>query len=96
MPRCSVRDLPPTCLLSAIAFAAYVLSGSNLHAQNPGFARDKDDNVRVADFKLHVVRKHTPVGEQLMTLETRGESGEDETHSFAQPVWSSLRPATFS
>ncbi|MEO2031006.1 MAG: peptidyl-alpha-hydroxyglycine alpha-amidating lyase family protein [Planctomycetaceae bacterium] len=50
---------------------------------NPHHLRiDHEDNVWVADFGLHVVQKYTPEGELLLTLGTKGESGEDETHFF--------------
>lgn len=43
---------------------------------------DQDGNIWVADFGHHVVEKYTPEGELLLTLGTRGEAGDDETHFY--------------
>ncbi|MEQ9408142.1 MAG: peptidyl-alpha-hydroxyglycine alpha-amidating lyase family protein [Fuerstiella sp.] len=60
---------------------------------NPHHIRiDHEDNVWVADFGLHVVQKFTPEGRLLMTLGTKGESGEDETHFF-RPTDMVITPA---
>ena len=41
---------------------------------------DAEGNVWVADFGLHVIQKYTEEGKLLLTLGTRGEKGNDETH----------------
>jgi len=43
---------------------------------------DHEGNIWLADFGQHVIEKYTPEGKRLMTLGTRGESGDDETHFF--------------
>jgi len=46
---------------------------------------DHEGNVWLADFGQHIVQKFTPEGKLLMTIGTRGEEGEDETH-FNRPT----------
>ncbi|MEX2287683.1 MAG: peptidyl-alpha-hydroxyglycine alpha-amidating lyase family protein [Planctomycetaceae bacterium] len=46
---------------------------------------DREGNVWVADFGLHVVQKYTPEGKLLQELGVRGESGEDNLH-FNKPT----------
>ena len=41
---------------------------------------DKTGNVWLADIGLHLVRKFTPEGKELMHIGTLGEAGNDETH----------------
>lgn len=41
---------------------------------------DPEGNIWLADFGLHIVQKFTPEGKVLLTLGTRGEKGEDQTH----------------
>jgi sugar lactone lactonase YvrE len=41
---------------------------------------DRDGNIWVADFGLHIVQKYTPEGKLLMTLGVRGEKGNDDKH----------------
>jgi DNA-binding beta-propeller fold protein YncE len=62
---------------------AFVRSWGEGMFDNPHHIRiDQNDYVWVADFGLHVVQKYSPEGDLLMTLGTKGESGEDETHFF--------------
>jgi DNA-binding beta-propeller fold protein YncE len=53
---------------------------------------DHEGNIWVADFGLHIVRKFTPEGKLLLTLGTRGKSGEDDAH-FYRPTDMAVTPA---
>ncbi|MDA0833431.1 MAG: peptidyl-alpha-hydroxyglycine alpha-amidating lyase family protein [Planctomycetota bacterium] len=53
---------------------------------------DREGNVWVADFRAHVIQKFTPEGELLLTLGTREQSGEDESH-FYRPTDMAITPA---
>jgi len=46
---------------------------------------DRESNVWISDYALHVVQKYTPEGELLLTLGVRGEKGDDTTH-FNRPT----------
>jgi hypothetical protein len=49
--------------------------------KNPHFLRiDVDGNIWTADFGRHIVRKHSPKGENLSTLGTPDVPGDGETH----------------
>ena len=41
---------------------------------------DKEGNIWLADIGLHLVRKFTPEGKELMHIGTLGEPGNDQTH----------------
>jgi hypothetical protein len=52
----------------------------------PHFLRiDHEGNIWISDFGQHVIEKYSQEGELLMTLGTRGEAGEDQTH-FNRPT----------
>ncbi len=52
---------------------------------------DPEGNVWVADFRAHVIQKFTPEGELLLTLGTREQPGEDESH-FYRPTDMTFTP----
>jgi len=53
---------------------------------------DAQGNVWIADFLDHVILKFTPDGKLLLTLGTRGQPGEDESH-FRGPTDMAVTPA---
>lgn len=60
---------------------------------NPHHLRiDPEGNIWIADFGLHIVRKFTPEGKELMTLGVRGQKGEDKTH-FNMPTDMAITPS---
>jgi DNA-binding beta-propeller fold protein YncE len=65
---------------------AFVRTWGKDHFTDPHHLRiDHEGHVWVADFGQHVVEKYTPEGKLLLSIGTRGESGEDETH-FNRPT----------
>jgi len=59
--------------------------GKGLFA-DPHFLRiGPDGSIWVVDFGLHIVQKFTPEGKLLLTLGTRGQSGQDASH-FNRPT----------
>ncbi len=53
---------------------------------------DREGNIWVADFRAHVIQKFTPESELLLTLGTREQPGEDESH-FHRPTDMAFTPA---
>lgn len=54
--------------------------GQGLFGNPHGLDVDAEDNLWIADNRLHQIMKLSPTGEVLMSIGVAGESGEDETH----------------